>query len=146
MRFVPACLGLLLLAAPALRGDDSGVADLAPAKNWVLPLFTKEGFHSLTLTGDEVHPVSADRIDVVNILIQAFSGGAVARVDYILVSPAASYFPRESRASGPSGVRLIRDDGEITGEDWSYAQKGEKISIRRNVRVVFKEKMTDILR
>ena len=78
MRFVPACLGLLLLAAPALRGDDSGVADLAPAKNWVLPLFTKEGFHSLTLTGDEVHPVSADRIDVVNILIQAFSGGAVA--------------------------------------------------------------------
>jgi len=150
-----ALLGLALLAAPgfallaappAPAAEDSSVAGLAPAKNWVLPLFTKEGYHSLTLSGDEVHPVSAERIDVVNILITAFAGGAAPRVDYVLVSAAASYFPKQGRASGPTRVRLIRDDGEVTGEDWSYEQKGEKISIRRDVRVVFKEKVTDILR
>ena len=100
----------------------------------------------MTLSGDEVHPISADRIDVVNILITAFSGDAAARVDYNLISSEASYFPREGRASGPDVVRFIRDDGEITGKEWTYVQSGEKISIHSNVRVVFREKIGNMLK
>ena len=136
----------LLLLTPLEATEAPNAPGLAPAKNWVLPLFTKEGYRSMTLSGDEVHPISASRIDVVNILINSFSGDAAARRDYILISSAASYFPREHRAAGPAGVRVIRDDGEITGEDWTYEKKGEKISIHRHVRVTFNEKIGNLLR
>lgn len=136
---------LLLLAGAGAAGAQSA-GGLSPAKNWVLPLFTKDGYRSMTLSGDEVHPVSSDQIDVVNILITVFSGDASARRDSILVSSAASYFPKQHRAGGPAAVRLIRDDGEVTGENWTYEQNGEKISIRRNVRVVFNETIGNLIR
>lgn len=138
-------VSLLAAALPVHAADDVATAETAPARNWVLPIFTNEGYRSMTLRGDEVHPVGSDRIEVVNINIAVFSGNAAARPTSILLSPKATFFPRENRASGPSWVRLIRDDGEITGEDWSYEQAGEKVSIRRHVHVVFKEVLKDIL-
>ena len=111
----------------------------ARASNWQLPLFTKEGFHSMSLSGSEALPVGRERIDITDVTIIVFSGDAAARVDTVLLSPKASYFPRESRASGPGWVRLVRDDCEISGEDWTYDQSGKRVSIRQNVHVVFKE-------
>ena len=140
---LPLFLALSSLPAP---GADSSTSGTAPAKNWFLPLFTKEGFHWTTLSGDEVHSVGSDRIDVVNLKIFRFSGDAAARPTTILLSPEASYFPKENRASGPTDMRLIREDVEITGEDWSYEQVGEKISLHRNVRVVFHEKIKSMLK
>ena len=137
-------LSCFLLTAAALSA--APVNRLAPAKNWVLPLFTKEGYHSMTLRGAEVHPVSSDQIDVVDLNISIFVGDDSARVRTILLSPAASFFPRENRASGAESVRLIRDDGEITGEDWTFDQAGEKVSIRRHAHVAFKEQLTDMLK
>ncbi len=128
----------LLAAAP--------VRHLSPAKNWVLPLFTKEGYHSMTLRGAEVHPISSDRIDVIDLNISIFSGDEAAQVRTILLSPNATFYPRENRATGPDAVRLIRDDGEITGEDWTFEQAGEKVSIHRHAHVAFKEQLTDILK
>jgi hypothetical protein len=143
-------LFFLFSLCPTARSADPTVAGIAPAKNWILPLFTKEGFHSTTLSGDEVHPVSSDRIDVTNVKIFEFSRDAAATPTTILLSPQASYFHKENRATGPSNVRLIllRDNAEITGEDWSYEQTptGEKISIHRHVRVVFQEKINSMLK
>ena len=77
-------------------------AGSSPAKNWVLPLFTKEGFRSMTLSGDEVHPVSSDRIDVVNILITVFSGDASARRRLHPRQPRGELLSQaSSRAGGP---------------------------------------------
>jgi hypothetical protein len=145
---LPALLALSsgCLAAPA------AVTVATPARNWVLPLFTPEGFRSMTLRGSAVHPVGADRIDVVDINITTFSGDAAARVDSSLLSAAASFFPRETRASGPETVRLIRFapdgniDAEITGEDWTYRQAGKRVSIGRRAHVVFREQLSDILK
>jgi hypothetical protein len=139
LRFIPP---LVLAAALSLKGAEPG----APARNWVLPLFTKEGYHSMTLRGSEVRPAGADRIDIVDLNIAVFSGDPAARVRTILLSPAASYFANENRASGPQSVRVIRDDAEITGEDWTYEQAGEKISLRRNVRVVLRAALSGILK
>jgi hypothetical protein len=149
-----------LLAVLALSAGRGGAADTppsaplvsAPAKNWSLPLFTAEGYRSMTLRGSEVHPISSDRIDVVDINITTFSGDASVSVVSSLLSPVASFFPRENRASGPQSVRVIRFgqggeiSAEITGEDWTYEQAGEKVSIRRNAHVVFEEPLTDILK
>jgi hypothetical protein len=135
-------LALVLAAALPSDGADPG----APARNWVLPLFTKDGYHSMTLRGSEVRPVGSDRIDIVDLNIAVFSGDAAARVRTILLSPAASYFANENRAIGPRSVRVIRQSAEITGEDWTYVQAGEKISMQRNVRVVLRATLPGLLK
>jgi hypothetical protein len=148
LSFNPRLVLLLLsaLASPLPGAEPPGEPGLSPAQDWKLPLFTKDGFRSMSLRGDRVYPVSSDRIDVENIEITVFSGDAAQRVTSILLSAKASYFPKQQRSSGPGAVRVIRDDGEISGEDWTYEKNGEKVSIRRNARVIFNMKFGDMLK
>jgi hypothetical protein len=125
-------------AWPALAADAPAAAESTPAKNWVLPRFTKEGFRWMTLRGTEVRQVHPGEIAVVGMNITVFSRDAAAQIESILLSPSARYFQRDNRASGEQSVRLIdyRDDLEVEGDQWTYDQDQKKISIARNVRVV----------
>jgi hypothetical protein len=142
------CAPLIFLALfaslPAGQTQDS--AQTPPARNWFLPLFTKEGYHSMTLRGSEVKPRGVDRIDVTDLNITTFMGGAAAKVDAVLLSPSASFFLKERMASGSGPVRLIRDDVDVTGIDWVYLHSDKKVSIAKNARVVFKAPLPDILK
>jgi lipopolysaccharide export system protein LptC len=112
----------------------------------VLPLFTdKEGFRTMTLRGSEVRPVGTD-IAVTDLNITIFSGDAAAKVDSILLSRQARFFPKANRAAGDDAVRYIRDDIEVTGVGWTYDHTTKKISLRRQVRVTFTAQLNDILK
>jgi hypothetical protein len=125
------------LAAPLLFAGDANPAT-NPAVNWVLPLFTDaDGFRSMTLRGSTVKPGPGGGIAVTDLNITVFSGDAAARVETVLLSHAAMFYPKESRAAGTDGVRAIRDEIEVTGQDWTYEHSGKKVSIRKNVRVVY---------
>jgi hypothetical protein len=137
---------LSALASPLFGADPPAVPGLSPAQDWKLPLFTKEGYRSMNLRGDRVYPVSSERIDVENIEITVFSGDPSQTVTSVLLSAKASYFPKKNRATGPGAVRVIRDDGEISGENWTYEKDGEKVSIHHNARVVFNESFGDMLK
>jgi hypothetical protein len=117
-----------------------------PARNWTLPLFTKEGYAQMTLRGDEVRPVTPDRIDVSGLSVTVYSGDAQAKVDSVLTSPEATFMINEKIARGDRSVRLVRDDAEVTGEMWTYSYNEKKVIIARNARVVFHAPMPDILR
>ena len=140
----PAVCALAALSA----GDQPAPVVSAPARNWVLPRFTKDGFRAMTLRGPEVREISADRIDIVDLNITVFSQDAAARIDSIILSPAASYFLKDNRATGPSDVRLIdyREQLEVTGEQWTYELGRKKISLARNVRVVIHAPLPDLLK
>ena len=132
----PALRWLLLLGLSSLP---SGAESIAPATavNWVLPVFTdKEGYRSMTLRGSEVRPAGTNVIGVTDLNVTIFSGDAAARVETVLLSRHAHFYPKENRASGEQSVRLIRDDLEVTGETWTYDHTGKKVSIHKNVRVV----------
>jgi|HubBroStandDraft_1064217.scaffolds.fasta_scaffold229396_2 hypothetical protein len=134
----------LLAAAPLSSFGADGPSSLdqtapARAENWILTLFTKDSYLSMRLSGSEVEPIGDDRIDLRDMNITVFSGDPSNRVDTILLSSQAIYFPHEMRATGTGGVRVIRNDCEITGEDWSYEQEGKKVSIHRRVHVVYQE-------
>ena len=134
-------------SAPAAPATPPAETAANPAKNWVLPLFTaKEGFRTMTLRGSEVRPVGTNRIDVTDLNITVFSGDAVSRVETMLLSPAASFFPKDKQASGKKSVRLIRDDIEVTGEDWVYNHDAKTVTLARHVRVVFTAQLNDILK
>ena len=144
------------LALPAILGAGLALRSLLPAApppaatppavNWVLPLFTdKEGFRSMTLRGSEVRPQGRS-IAVTDLNITIFSGDAAARVDSILLSREATFFPKENRASGTQSVRYIRGDIDVTGVGWDYDHAGKKISLRDQVRVTFTAQLNDILK
>ncbi|HEX2852521.1 MAG TPA: hypothetical protein VHO24_04725 [Opitutaceae bacterium] len=152
-RPVTLCVFLLLSSALALAQKTIGSSG-APAENWEMKIFTKEGYRSMILRGTEVRVAGANRYDVVDLSITNFSGDQASRVDSILLSPAASFFAKENRAQGDKSVRLIRDDMEIAGEQWTFhhfpptATNGahQKVSIQRNTRVVFHAALPDLLR
>jgi hypothetical protein len=131
-------LGAGLCALPFARADPPPQVVSAPARNWVWPRFTPAGFRAMTLRGTEVREVSANEIAIVDLNITVFSQDAAARIERIILSPAASFFIRENRATGAQSVRLIdyQHNLEVTGEQWTYEQDLNKITIARNVRVV----------
>ncbi len=140
------CLAFAASLAPAAEPTPSPAPVTSPAKNWVLPLFTKEGYRSMTLRGTEARLISAARTDIVDLNITVFTGGATAKVESMLLSPAASFFPDEKIARGSSSVRLLRDDLEVTGENWTYDHAAKKVSIARHARVTFAAQLPDLIK
>ena len=138
-----AAIGLLAMVP---RGPAQEVAVTPPARNWTLPLFTKEGYHQVTLRGDVVRPVSPDRIDATGMTVTVFSGDAAARVDSVLVSPEATFLLSEKVAQGDKAVRLVRDDVDVRGEGWSYNYNEKKVLIYRRTHVVFRSALPDMLK
>jgi hypothetical protein len=139
-----AIAALALAAAVSAAAQEIEVAP--PAKNWTLPLFTKEGFRQMTLRGDEVQPVSNNQVDIVGMNFTVFSGGPEARVDSVLLSPKATFLIAERIARGSDSVRLIRDDIDVKGYDWTYFYNEKKVLINRNAHVVFHAALPDMLK
>jgi len=134
-----------LAAAPAaVPAQDIPVAP--PARDWTLPLFTKEGYRQMTLRGEQVQPVTTDRVDIVGMNVTVFNGAADARVDSVLVSPQATFLINERIARGAQMVRLVRDDIEVQGQDWTYIYNEKKVLINRGAHVVFHAALPNILK
>jgi hypothetical protein len=136
--------GTALVMATLCGAQDATVAP--PAKNWTLPLFTKEGYRQMTLKGAEVRPVTSDRIDIAGLDVTVFSGGPEAKVDTVILSPEASFMINEKIARGDQSVRLVRDDVDVTGQGWTYYYNEKKVLIAHNAHVVFHSGLPDILR
>ena len=121
--------------------------ETGPAIGWVFPLFTDaEGYHLLTLRVSSARIVGEDRIDVTDFHAIAFSGDATERVDSVLLSPKAVFYPKKNVATGDSSVRLIHDDIEVTGVGWRYDNAAKKVSLAHDVRVTFHSQLNDLLK
>jgi hypothetical protein len=134
----------VLAAAPFSPAQDTAVAP--PARNWTLPLFTKEGYRQMTLRGDVMRPVTPDRVDITGMNVTVFSGTPEAKVDSVLLSPAATFLIAEKIARGDGAVRLVRDDVEVTGIGWTYIYNEKKVLISQHAHVVFHSALPDILK
>lgn len=130
---------------PAAAGKPA--IETGPAIGWVFPVFTdKEGYHLITLRGAAARIAGADRIDVTDFSAFVFTGDATERVETVLLSPQASFFPKDNRAAGNSTVRLIHDDIEVTGRGWTYDRDSKRVSLAHDVRVTFNAQLNDILK
>jgi hypothetical protein len=137
-------LGLLFLAFnPGHAAEDT---PSEPAKNFILPTFTREGYYSMRLCGSEARMLTLRLIQLDDMNLTVFSGDASNRVDSVLLSPLARVSLDEDIARGPGSIRLIRDDLDLTGEQWTYDHAKKSISIAKNVRVVFHSELQDLLK
>lgn len=136
---------LRLLLGCGLAGT-AGFAALAPAINWSSNLFTKENFHSMNLRGAKASFPLGDQVDVVDLNLTVFSGDAANRIETVILSPAATFLPRQNLARGETGVRVIRDDLEATGIHWTYDHAQKKVSLSGRVRIVFNAEFKSLLK
>jgi hypothetical protein len=134
----------LLATALHVPAQDTMLAP--PARNWTLPMFTKEGYRQMTIRGDEVHPISADRVDISGMNVTVFSGKPDAKVDSVLLSPEATFLLNEKVARGAKSVRLVRDDVEVSGVGWTYLYNEKKVLISSHAHVVFHSALPDMLK
>ena len=135
---------VLLASALHVTAEDSMLAP--PAHDWTLPMFTKEGYRQMTIRGDEVHPVSSDRVDITGMNVTVFSGKPDAKVDSVLVSPKATFLLNEKIAKGAGAVHLVRDDVEVSGEGWTYIYNEKKVLISQHAHIVFHTALPDLLK
>ncbi len=143
------CVFSLAAEAGRLAGADDRATSFsasAPVTEPTVSTFTKDGYRSWLLRGSKCHFVSQSQIDFTDLNLTVFAGDATNRVDSIFLSPAAVALVDQARVSGPGAVRVITDDFEATGEDWAYDHRQKKVSIRKNVRVVFHVQLQSILR
>ncbi|MEO7597481.1 MAG: hypothetical protein ABIV50_01015 [Opitutus sp.] len=134
---------IVLTVSPATAASNDQIS--APAKNWVLPMFSKEGYRSMTARGTEARLVDSKRFDIVDLNLTVFSGDAATRVETILLSPAATFLPEAKVARGDKSVRFIGDEIEASGMKWVYRHADKKISLDGSVHVSFSAELKNLL-
>ncbi len=134
-----------LSALPALRASPEATA-ASPVKNFRLPTFTDEGFRQTMIRAAEARLPDPARIDATELELTLFTSDAAGEIDAMLAAPLATIFPKQQFASGPSTVRIERIDLTVTGSDWSYDHAAQKITIKRDARVIMRATLGDILK
>jgi hypothetical protein len=139
---LPIAIALFIALVGFVRADEMS----APAKNWALPLYSDEGFHTMTARGSEARAMPERQFAVVDLNLTLFSGDAANRVETVILSPAATFLPDVKQAHGEKSVRFIRDDVEASGMRWVYLHDQKKISLDGTVRVTFHAELKDLLK
>ncbi len=151
-RVLPLFLVLVcpLLADPPKR---SVTAD-APITNFKLSVLSDQGFRSSLLRGNEAHYVNDNQIDLIGMQYSTFFENEAGELDATLLAPTATVFlnNKKVKVQGDGAVRLLRKDLDVTGEKWTYEHAGKndstpkKLLIERNVHVIFRIEMKDLLK
>jgi hypothetical protein len=144
----------LLVLSPALSLADSSVTPNAPVINFKLPVLNDQGIRTSLLRGSEARYVDSAHIALSGMQYTTFVEDGSNKVDSTLLAPTADVVIDNNtiKVHGEETVRLIRSDVDVTGEKWTYTHETKnestprKIVIERNVRVVFRTELKDILK
>lgn len=145
--FAKRFLYLLLPAlAAAAWAANTEISPNRPVINFSLPTFTPDGHRSWLVRGSEAVFSNRNQIDVKGLTLSVFSGKEDGKIETVILSPAARVVPAEALATGAGTIRVINDEFEAQGADWQYAHKEKRVSIAKDVRVVFNTELKDFLK
>jgi hypothetical protein len=140
----------IALLASALIAHAAGESTLsAPVKKFRLPTFNPTGFRVTLLEGDEATVISQQRIDIKEMHFTVFSGDEDNRVESTILAPTATLQaqdPTHFTVSGNDAVRVVRSDMDASGERWAFDYANKRLSMKKNVHVVFRAELKDILK
>ncbi|MBI2512982.1 MAG: LPS export ABC transporter periplasmic protein LptC [Opitutae bacterium] len=121
------------------------IATDAPIVNFRLPTFTPEGYRQWLVRGTEARLISTKEIDIRELTLTVFTADATDRIETMILSPSAKVLTDSQVVSGPGTIRVIRDDLDATGANWTYDHKEKRVSMRQNVRVTFRAELKNFL-
>ena len=139
---------ILFALCPLLAAANSGVTANEPVTNFKLTLLSDQGYRSSLLRGSEARYISDSQIDLLGMQYTTFFENEEGEIDSTLLAPSATVYIEKNKVKvhGNETVRLIRKNLDVTGEQWTYEHVAKRILIEKNVRVVFRIEMKDILK
>lgn len=142
-------LGLLLLPPGLLCGQTEAPSRMrasAPVQNYAVSFFSDDGFPFVRVQGSTADISDPSHVKLGEMVLTLFTGTADRKVDAVLMAPVAVLEAEAKQVTGPAAVRVIGDDLEVSGEDWSYEKQDRRIHIRRQARIVFNASLPDLLK
>ncbi|HRE82281.1 MAG TPA: hypothetical protein PLN52_14640 [Opitutaceae bacterium] len=118
----------------------------APVKEFSLPSFNEEGFRTMLVRGREAVLLNRNEVRLSDMTLTQFSGDEKAHVEAVFLSPLANLEIDRKRLSGPDSVRVITDQFELFGSDWSYDHAKKTILIQKKVQVIFRAELKNVLK
>lgn len=151
-----ALAGLLVLAAaaPALhaqqqqQGSEPFKAEVnAPVRNFRLPVFDEQGHRQWDLQGAQAEYINRNEIRVDDMTLRTYAKSDPLNPRMLIQSPSAQIHPVDSIAAGPGYLYITEANNNyfIIGRNWVWDGRGQKVSIKSDVRVTFREKMDNML-
>ena len=136
----------LLLTTVMILGLFAQIIPDAPVIDFKLPMFGENGYKIWDLQGDEGHYINAGRIDVINLKLRVYSGDESLTLDTTIESPKAIMLVRRNMALSDASIRMFGSNYEIMGSDWIWEGSNRTLKVKKNVRVNFQDRLTDILK
>ncbi len=136
----------LLLTTVMILGLFAQIIPDAPVIDFKLPMFGENGYKIWDLQGDEGRYINAGRIDVINLKLRVYSGDESLALDTTIESPKAIMLIRRNRALSNASIRMLGSNYEIMGSDWIWEGSNRTLKVKKNVRVNFQDRLTDILK
>ena len=136
----------LLLTTVMILGLFAQIIPDAPVIDFKLPMFGENGYKIWDLQGDEGRYINAGRIDVINLKLRVYSGDESLALDTTIESPKAIMLVRRNRALSNASIRMLGSNYEIMGSDWICEGSNRTLKVKKNVRVNFQDRLTDILK
>ena len=134
-------LGLVCFSQPA--GDR--VRTSAAVENYTVSFFSDEGYPRVRVEGATADLADPEKIRLTGMHLELYSGGADRTLETTLTAPVAILEHTPEVVSGPGTVELKRIDLELSGADWIYHHRDQRVQVRRNARVVFKMPLEGLL-
>ena len=136
----------LLLTTVMILGLFAQIIPDAPVIDFKLPMFGENGYKIWDLQGDEGRYINAGRIDVINLKLRVYSGDESLKLDTTIECPKAIMLIRRNRALSNASIRMLGSNYEIMGSDWIWEGSNRTLKVKKNVRVNFQDRLTDILK
>lgn len=134
----------LMMASALLPGQ---MVPDAPVMDFKLPMFDDvSGYKIWQLEGQEGRYVSPERIDVIGMRLQIFSGDEKLEVQTTIESSEATMLIKENKAQGAADIAITGPNFTIEGKDWTWDGNTQTVIVRKDAGVAFNQKLTDILK
>lgn len=135
---------------PTIKTRNESVAEevraSAPITRFNLPIFNDEGQRLSLLVAAEARVITPDHVSVSDMTLTRFNLDATNTIDTTITSPFAEAFIKEQLVKGDRTVNITRTDFLATGADWTYNHKDQRITIGRDVHIVFRSEIQNILK
>lgn len=141
------CLCFAALGGGFAVAQNAGrVTTAAPVKDYSIVFFSEEGYQRIRVQGDTAEVQDPTRVRLGGMKLTEYTGDAERTVESVLTAPIAIVEPETEIVSGPAAVKLVRNDLELSGEDWTYEKEANRVHIRRNAKLIFFAGFTDLLK
>lgn len=144
----------VLCTAPAARAQQKADAEAplraevnAPVRNFRLPVFDDQGNRQWDLQGAQALYVNRNEIRVDDMTLRTYGKDDPLHPRMLIQSPSAEILPIDNIAKGPGYLYITEANNNyfIIGRNWIWDGRGQKVSIKSDVRVTFREKLDSIM-